>query len=347
MPALPLHNSFQPLVSIVLPAYNAEGLVETAIHSVLAQTYPNFEFLIADDASTDGTRRAIDKFDDPRIRPIHNSENLGYLRTFNKLLEHARGDFITFVDADDWISPTKIEQQLAEFQKRPELGLCGTNYAAVAEAGRIVRHTSYPLTGEDIADTYRSTGQLCVCGSSVMVRRAVVEEIGGYREYFDRCPGEDYDWILRIMEKYDCANIADISYFYRFRRGSLTRQVKKDIKTRHIMDIIRFLAEQRQQNGQDSLSSGDMRPLEAFVASLAEPYRADPAKLNRQLSIEYAINKEWTNSLKHLRAAFADRPLQLRNYKAAVLALAALSLPTEILFWLKERLGYHHVAERL
>ncbi|MFT5919102.1 MAG: glycosyltransferase involved in cell wall biosynthesis, partial [Granulosicoccus sp.] len=116
-----------PLVTVLLPVYNAEKFLEQAIRSVLDQTFTEFEFLIINDGSTDRSEEIIVSFNDSRIRYIKNETNLKLIKTLNKGIEFASGKYIARMDADDISLPTRFEQQVALLEKQPEIGVCGTN----------------------------------------------------------------------------------------------------------------------------------------------------------------------------------------------------------------------------
>lgn len=103
------------LISVIMPVYNGGQTVEASVLSVLAQTYKNFELVIVDDASVDQTADIIRKLvaQDGRIKVITNSANMGRLRSRNKAVEDANGEWISFIDADDLWQPDKLEKQLA------------------------------------------------------------------------------------------------------------------------------------------------------------------------------------------------------------------------------------------
>lgn len=112
----------EPLVSVVMPAYNAEKYIAEAIRSVLAQTHTNWELLIVDDGSTDGTAAVIDRFNDPRIIALRKP-NGGIGSARNKALDVARGAYLCFLDADDVMPRRSLEARVAEFRKDPGLGM--------------------------------------------------------------------------------------------------------------------------------------------------------------------------------------------------------------------------------
>ncbi len=124
-----------PLVSVLMPVYNAENYLAAAIGSILYQTYTNFELIICDDASTDGSLDVARSFTDPRITILTNSSNLGNAATRNKLTEQAKGKYIAVLDADDIAEADRLEQQVDYLESHPLIGLCGTWVNVIAHYG--------------------------------------------------------------------------------------------------------------------------------------------------------------------------------------------------------------------
>lgn len=125
----------KPLVSVLMPVYNAEKYLAAAIGSVLAQTYGDFELLICDDASTDGSLDVVRSFDDARITVFSNDENLGNAATRNRLTERAAGQYIAVLDADDTAEPDRLAKQVDFLEKHPDIGLCGSWVNIIAHYG--------------------------------------------------------------------------------------------------------------------------------------------------------------------------------------------------------------------
>src|ERR1700712_351761 len=98
----------RPLVSVVMPVYNAEKYLQAAIESILSQNYTNLEFIIVNDGSTDSSRDIILKNTDPRIRFFENPENWGIVKTRNRSLRHAKGEYISVIDSDDIALPDRL-----------------------------------------------------------------------------------------------------------------------------------------------------------------------------------------------------------------------------------------------
>jgi len=344
-------NSFEqtPLVSVLIPSFNAERYINQCIDSVINQTYKNIEIIICDDASVDNTSKILNKYEaiDNRIKLTKNQNNLGYLRTFNKLLRMAEGDYITFLDSDDIMPSLRIEKQIQYLLSDSNIGLVGTNYGRITDNGKLYFKSDLPLKHDEIIQKIKQEGEFPFCGSSVMIKKEIVGTIGGYREYFDQCPGEDIDWIRRISEKYEVANIEYLGYLYRFSLTSLTRRPQFSIKARHIREIIKFLANQREaNNGIDDLM-GNGKALKEFEKKLMLPYIKDPSMLYRKVSIEYSIQKVWSLSLKFSLIAIKKCPLKVKNYFSFILIFPLLILPTPFLIRIKNFLGINHVSNKI
>ena len=108
-----------PLISVIMPLYNAERFVGESIENVLRQTVGDFELIVIDDASTDASAEL----------------NSGAARTRNRALDAARGKFITFMDADDLCSPERFAKQLAFFERHPQTDICGSYYTMFGTRG--------------------------------------------------------------------------------------------------------------------------------------------------------------------------------------------------------------------
>lgn len=119
----------EPLISIIVPAYNLEGLLNRSVQALLQQTYRNIEVLIVDDGSTDETYRIAQEFAqlDSRVRALQMPSNVGISKTRNAGMAEARGEFLTFSDGDDWTEPTQMAWYMDRFAKHPQAAMvaCG------------------------------------------------------------------------------------------------------------------------------------------------------------------------------------------------------------------------------
>lgn len=118
-----------PKVTVLMPAYNAEKYIETAIESILNQTYKDFEFIIVNDCSTDSTLDIIERYakQDKRIKIISNKENQKIAQTLNNGLKEAKGKYIARLDADDWSYPERLEKQVNFMEENPDVVLSSGN----------------------------------------------------------------------------------------------------------------------------------------------------------------------------------------------------------------------------
>ena len=121
-----------PKISVIMPAYNAEKYIAEAIDSILGQTFGDFEFIILNDCSTDRTEEIILSYDDPRIVYLKNEQNMGVAATLNKGLAIAKGEYIAFLDADDYWAPEKLKKQIA-FMQENGYSFSYTNYIEISE----------------------------------------------------------------------------------------------------------------------------------------------------------------------------------------------------------------------
>lgn len=115
------------MISVILPTYNNESTISLAIASILNQTYDNFELIVINDCSIDGTKEVINSFKDKRIIYIENETNLGGALSRNKAIEMAKGDFICMMDGDDISLPSRLEIQHQYLLNNPKIDLIGTN----------------------------------------------------------------------------------------------------------------------------------------------------------------------------------------------------------------------------
>ena len=137
-----------PLVSILIPVYNRETLVSTALSSAVTQTYPNIEIVVGDNCSTDRTYEVVQEYArrDQRIRYFRNEENLGPLANWVRCLEYSRGDYIKILWSDDWLEPEAIERYIQPLLVRDDLGFCFSTVEVHWSDGRIYK-LSFPQEG--------------------------------------------------------------------------------------------------------------------------------------------------------------------------------------------------------
>lgn len=203
-----------PLVSILMPVFHAEKFIAQAINSILKQDYSNWELLILNDASTDGTQQIIDTFHDERINVFHHSKNEGYLLSCNALFGKATGDFITFLDADDVCKQNRLSMCLSTFKNDPTLDFITTDYQRVSKTGMVISdHTAAVDYKRYASDSgYFPT----ICCATAFVRKELLLQTGGYRPFFKNIGGEDYFWLWELSKAGTGKHVNKMLYSYRF-----------------------------------------------------------------------------------------------------------------------------------
>jgi glycosyltransferase involved in cell wall biosynthesis len=191
-----------PLISVVMPVYNQEKFVAETIESVLAQDFKDFEFLIVDDGSTDGSAAIIRRYAalDSRIQATF-AANSGKAAATNGLVERARGEWCAFLDADDLMLPERLTEQLAFHQTTAGLdgSSCHCQYInARSERLGTQRHAGLRSI-EECRETLAKNEFIQVAFTGMMVRRSAYEAVGGLRNDFWPC--EDFDFFNRFIEK--------------------------------------------------------------------------------------------------------------------------------------------------
>jgi glycosyltransferase involved in cell wall biosynthesis len=198
----------QPLISVVLPAYNAEKYISEAVQSILNQTYPNFEILIYDDGSTDKTIDVINQLTDPRIRLIKKDKNVGLVDSLNRGIEEAKGKYIARMDADDIAMPDRFFTQIKLMEEDTNIVLCGSWISFISE-NRIGKQ---PEHHDEIA--VKLITSCAFLHPTVILRRAflVTNQLRYRTDYF---PAEDYDLWCRISRRGKTYNIPEVLLKYR------------------------------------------------------------------------------------------------------------------------------------
>ena len=205
------------LVSVIMAAYDAERWIGEAIESVLAQTYEDWELLVADDGSRDGTVAAVRGYGDPRIRLLEASHAgvLGHVR--NRAIEAARGEVIALLDADDAWAPRKLELQLGLLADRPEVGVVHTGAELLVDGTR--RPGPAPPGGPLVRNLLANN---FIYSSSAAIRRELLDEHGT----FDPDPGlrgsPDYELWLRLAPLTEFAYIPGPLLAYRVHGGQMS-----------------------------------------------------------------------------------------------------------------------------
>ena len=209
-------------VSVLLPAYNDERWLPYAVESALAQTHRDFELLLVNDGSTDGTLAVMQCYakQDARVRIISHA-NMGLARSLNAGIEAAQAAWIARMDSDDIMLPTRLEQQVAFVQRHPEVAATAGLGVYINEAGhQIGRKARARFTKPGAARQALARGQVVqLLHSAVLMRKDAVLAVGGYRPQFTVT--EDADLWSRLLEAgYELLEQPEYLQQIRFRRVS-------------------------------------------------------------------------------------------------------------------------------
>ena len=192
------------LVSVIIPTYNRWPMLRDAVESVLTQTFTDFELIIVDDGSTDGTARELARYGDSF--QLVSQHNRGVAAARNAGVRVANGEYIAFLDSDDLWLPKKLEVQTAFMQRNERIDICQTEEIWIRRGIRVNPRQKHR---KPCGDIFRPSLDLClVSPSAVMMTRQLFQRTGGFDETFPVC--EDYDLWLRIAAEHTVSLIPTV-----------------------------------------------------------------------------------------------------------------------------------------
>lgn len=200
-----------PKVSVIIPVFNARLYLVEALDSIIAQTFSDWELIIINDGSTDGSKDIIDQYQDKRIKYIENDTNLGLIASLNKAIDFCSGEYIARMDADDIAMPDRLRKQVEFLNTHPDYVLCGTNALVINNSGeqigkiRNLTDNKYLQINLLFSDPF--------IHPSMMIRRSALTE-NKYNPLYKHV--EDYELWCRIAKLGKIANIKDDLLKYRW-----------------------------------------------------------------------------------------------------------------------------------
>jgi glycosyltransferase involved in cell wall biosynthesis len=203
-------------LTVTLPVYNAMPYLATAVESVLGQTFSDFEFLIIDDGSSDGSTDYLRSLRDPRVK-LTVRENRGLGATLNELFHNSRTEYVARMDSDDICEPHRLERQMAFLSVQRDVVMLGTGIDFVV--GNRVVSGFRPVTEHARIRERLLQKRPGVNHPTLIIKRDAWATVGGYR--FPGA-GEDLDLCLRMCDTGRVANLPEALYHYRVRKESLT-----------------------------------------------------------------------------------------------------------------------------
>ncbi|MCF6409136.1 glycosyltransferase family 2 protein [Pseudalkalibacillus salsuginis] len=215
------------LISVVMAVYNGELYLQEAIDSILQQTYPEFEFIIVNDGSTDKTIQILNDIQDPRVRLIHLPKNVGAASALNRGIQEAEGKWIAIQDADDLSYPSRLKEQISYVKDHPGIAAVGTLRKCISGRNEIPKKrlrteefSNYLVSGEHLRAYRFYINPLC--HGSVLFSKEIFKKIGGYDPSYKIC--YDYDLWIRMLEVGSIHKINKVLYHYRIHPESISRK---------------------------------------------------------------------------------------------------------------------------
>ena len=210
-----------------MAVHDCEATLHEAIDSILAQTYTNWEFIVCDDGSTDGTARILDEYAQKhpgKFKILRNEQNLFLSASLNRCLKLADGEFTARMDGDDWCPENRFERQMWYLREHKNVDMVGTLRRAYdgKQLGKTIG------TYKEIPDKYELRFGSCFVHASVMMYTRVFHELGGYTVSRRTVRSQDYDlWIRFFAHGYCGANMQEILYYERIDDKSYLRRKPK------------------------------------------------------------------------------------------------------------------------
>ncbi|MDH0746571.1 glycosyltransferase family 2 protein [Pseudomonas sp. GD03842] len=270
-----------PLVSILVPCFNHELYIEECLRSILAQDYDNFELIVVNDGSTDGSAAKIEALQRLHGFQFYQQPNMGVSAALNLALSHARGEFIVTHDSDDIMLAGRIRRQVSYMQEHPEVGLLGAKVIYIDSIGRPIKHkvarqSSVQRWSFDqlLADAY------AVGAPVAMYRREAIDHVGGYDPAIKV---QDFQMTLRIAQAgYQVDILPDRVTLYRRHATNIS---KTAYKSQLVYDL-----------------------------KVIEAYRDNPAyEAGRLAIINKALKESVVTDKKFARGLFASIPVHRWN----------------------------------
>ena len=213
-----------PIVSVVMSVYNSALYLRASMDSILKQSFPDFEFIIINDGSTDNSRDIILSYKDARIVLIDNETNKGLIYSLNKGIEHAKGKYIARMDADDISMPVRLERQVSIMESNPVLGACGSSYFSFSKKS-VKRVTA--ITESEVLRAMLLFNS-CLCHPAVIIRKKTLLE-NNIRYTASCLHAEDYDLWIQMGKVSELGNAREFLFKYRRHDNQLTVSEKKGV----------------------------------------------------------------------------------------------------------------------
>jgi glycosyltransferase involved in cell wall biosynthesis len=297
----------KPIASVLIPVFNGKNYLVRAVDSVLDQTFTDFEVLLLDDGSSDGSREIMESFAhrDSRCQ-VHSWPNRGIVATLNAGLELAVGKYIVRMDCDDICAPDRFDKQVKFLEDNPEYVVVGSRVLWIDPDGMPLRIGEDYLDHADI-DAENMRGRTSPAHPAATIRKDALERSGAYRDGFRHA--EDLDLFLRLAEVGKVANLPDVLLSYRqhFKKIGHCFPEEQGVAARNAVI---------QASHRRGLNTG------AVLAKLDAPTRAHKRWETQQCWGWWALaSGHVATARKHAIGALCGRPLNLQNWQLAACVL--------------------------
>jgi len=280
-------------VSVIIPTYNGSNTILRAVHSVLNQTYSNFELIIVDDCSKDNTFEVIKSIKDERVKVLRHKNNRGGSAARNTGIKKAKGEYIAFLDDDDEWVKEKLASQIEYLESKDHLQWKAVLCSHMILSGDKWREVIQTKEGDLRKDIFLMQVSLAA-GSCLMVRREVFNDIGLFNESYLR--HQDMEFVLRYLRKYKLAVVREPLAKIYGHSGNVSGQKMLEVKSKFLKDFEK-----------DINSFGE------------ETARKIYARQWLQVSKHYALDGDIKNTFKYLFKSLSYTVLFSNKYRGIIL----------------------------
>jgi glycosyltransferase involved in cell wall biosynthesis len=312
----------RPMVSVVMPVFNAENYLEQAIESILNQSYTNLDIVIINDGSTDNSKNIILNFEDKRLRYFENPVNWGIVKTRNRCLEEARGKYIAVLDSDDIAFPERIKEQVEFLENNPDYGMCGSYFQTIDGNGKFLKNVRFPSNDKD-ARTYLIVHN-CFCHSTIMMRSKLAKEFQ-YLAGYD--VAEDYLLWYEISKITKIINLPVYTTFYRVHQKNISTtknnvmfgivnkinaRILDDLNIKYSPEELEIHSNSLRYNDIFFKNKSEIQKLENWISKLYKEVKKNE-NLNARLLYQVLVEK-WIvlcSNSKHYKKMFLNKVISI------------------------------------
>jgi glycosyltransferase involved in cell wall biosynthesis len=290
-----------PLLSVVMAVYNGETYLETAICSVLGQSFTDFEFLIIDDGSEDGTAEIIHAYEqrDARIKVIQQ-DHAGLIPSLNRGCSIAKGRYIARLDSDDIAMKDRFRLQVAHMTRHPETVLLGSRTECIDHAGQVLFTMNWPGWSEGLRDYLLL--DCYVAHTAAMFHKDTFSQLGGYRPQFQ--DAEDYDLFLRMSDQHVVDNLPVVLCQYRLHQQQVSA---RKLSQQAVSGIgIRLATTARRAGRPEPQWAGPTISRSDLIR-----YGINPARIDSLVATFEASNERYAEGWRWSRTKFCELPSKI------------------------------------